>query len=183
MSRYPSFLAALAAAGVLGTSLVAGACGDDGEDRPDVEVIGGGGSVSVTGTGDALPGVVEAKPADAQQVDVRLGEWFITPAQTSVKAGKVYFLVENAGPDDPHEFVIIRSDEAPDALPATDGKVPEDKVDFVDEIGPYLPASKASIAVDLTPGTYVLICNIAEVEGGELESHYELGMHTAFTVE
>jgi hypothetical protein len=29
----------------------------------------------------------------------------------------------------------------------------------------------------------VLFCTIVEVEDGELESHYELGMHTEFTVE
>jgi hypothetical protein len=29
----------------------------------------------------------------------------------------------------------------------------------------------------------VLICNIAEVENGELESHYQEGMRTAFTVQ
>jgi hypothetical protein len=37
--------------------------------------------------------------------------------------------------------------------------------------------------LDLEPGSYVLICNIAEGEEGELESHYEEGMRTAFIVE
>jgi hypothetical protein len=38
--------------------------------------------------------------------------------------------------------------------------------------------------VDLESGSYVLICNIVEKEeGGEVESHYQNGMRTEFTVE
>ena len=64
-----------------------------------------------------------------------------------------------------------------------DGRVPEDEVDIAGEIEPYLPGTTASIELDLEPGRYVLICTIAEVEEGELESHYLLGMRAAFTVE
>lgn len=182
MFRSRSILSlAVGATAVAALALAAIGC-SDGEDRPDVEVIGTSNSVSVTGAGEAVAGKVEPKPAGATQVDVKLGEWHITPAQSTVPKGKVYFLVDNAGPEDAHEFVIIKTDLAPDKLPAVEGKVPEDKVDLVDEIEPYLPASKASIALDLAPGKYVLICNIAEVEDGKLESHYELGMHAAFTV-
>ena len=167
------------------------ACG--GEDRPNVDVVDSGsasGSSSGSASGSASasgepsgPGVVEDKPADATQVDVTLQEWQVSTLVASVPAGDIYFLVENDGPDDPHEFVIIRTDLAPDALPTTDGKVPEDEIDLVDEIEPFTPGSSASITVNLEAGSYVLICNIAEIEEGELESHYELGMRTAFTVE
>ena len=41
---------------------------------------------------------------------------------------------------------------------------------------PSIPAGKsASVTVELTPGKYVFICNVA--------GHYGLGMHTGFTVE
>jgi uncharacterized cupredoxin-like copper-binding protein len=168
----------------------------DGEDRPDVDVVDDGsssasasGSSSASGasgsaTGEpASAGVVEEKPADATQVDVTLQEWQVSTSSPTVAAGEVYFLVENTGPEDPHEFVIIRTDLAPGDLPTVDGKVPEDEVDLVDEIEPFTPGSSASITVNLEPGNYVLICNIAEIAEGELESHYELGMRTAFTVE
>jgi hypothetical protein len=36
---------------------------------------------------------------------------------------------------------------------------------------------------DLAPGNYVFICNLVEEEDGVLESHYQLGMSVAFTVE
>jgi uncharacterized cupredoxin-like copper-binding protein len=174
------------------------ACGD-GEDRPAVDVIDNGtgsgsvsGSVSASGTGSGSAsasgepvgaGVVEEKPADATQVDVTLREWEISTSESSVAAGQIYFLVENAGPDDPHEFVVIRTDLAPDALPVVEGKVPEEEVDLVDEIEPFAPGSNASITLDLEQGSYVFICNIVEIEDGELESHYQLGMRVAFAVE
>lgn len=81
-------------------------------------------------------------------MNVALGEWTVAPDKTTVKAGQVYFLADNRGPDDPHELVIIRTNLAPDQLPVVDGRVPE-----------------------------------GEVEDGELESHYLLGMRTQLVVE
>lgn len=180
----------LVGVGLIGLSAVLlVAC--SGEDRPDVDVVDDGtsssstsGSASGSATGEpAGPGVVEDKPDDATEVDVTLREWQVSTSTATVAPGDIYFLVENVGPEDPHEFVIIRTDLAPGDLPITDGKVPEDEIDLVDEIEPFSPGSSASITVNLEPGSYVLICNIAEVEDGELESHYQLGMRTAFTVE
>ncbi|MEZ4554019.1 MAG: hypothetical protein R3B59_08930 [Dehalococcoidia bacterium] len=181
---------AWAATSMAGMALLVAACG--GEDRPAVDVIEDGGtssasgSVSSSGTGSASapgPGVVEAKPAGAQQADVVLREWAVEPKVATVKAGQVYFLADNQGPEDAHELVIVRTDLAPDKLPVEEGRVPEDEVDLVDEIEPFSAKSQASKTVTLTPGNYVLLCNIAEVEDGELESHYELGMRVAFRVE
>ena len=131
---------------------------------------------------EAEPGVVGEKPAEATQVDVRLQEWAIAPAQASVAAGQVYFLVENTGPDHPHEFVIIRTDLGPLDLPFEDNGVPEDQVEVVNEIEEFAPDSSASITADLTAGTYLLICNITE-EDEEIGSHYKKGMVAPFTVE
>jgi uncharacterized cupredoxin-like copper-binding protein len=178
-------LAALAAIGLSATLLVA--CG--GEDRPNVDVIDDGSSSgSDTSSGSATgepagPGVVEDKPEGATEVDVTLQEWQISTSTASVEAGEIYFKVNNVGPEDAHEFVIVRTDLAPGELPLEDGKVPEDEIDLVDEIEPFTPGSSASITVNLKPGNYVFICNIADNEDGELESHYQLGMRTAFTVE
>jgi uncharacterized cupredoxin-like copper-binding protein len=181
----------------------AAGCGDDdGEDRPNVDVIDGGDSGSASGSGTATgsgsgtvpgsgsgtgvaaePGVVEPKPDDATQFNVALGEWYLTPDASRVDAGKIYFLVDNQGPEDPHEFVVIKSDEPADLLPVVDGKVPEDQVELLNEIEPFAPSSQASMVLELEPGNYVLICNIAEQEEGVLESHYGEGMYSALTVE
>jgi uncharacterized cupredoxin-like copper-binding protein len=153
---------------LLAFAMLVGACGGDDKEEPEGEEPG--------------PGVVTEKPADATQVDITLQEWAVAPGQPSVAAGKIYFLAENKGPEDAHEFVIIRSDLGPLDLPFEDNKVPEDKVDIVDEIEPFAPDSSASITVDLTAGKYLLICNITEEEDGEIESHYKKGMVAAFTV-
>jgi uncharacterized cupredoxin-like copper-binding protein len=130
----------------------------------------------------AEPGVVSPKPDDAVQVNVTLREWAVAPSQATVEAGKVYFLVENAGPEHPHEMVIVRTDLGPLDLPFQDNKVPEDEVDIVDEIEEFAPDSSASLTVELTAGKYLLICNISE-EDPEIGSHYKKGMVAAFTVQ
>ena len=190
------WIAALAALLLVGL-----ACRDgDGEDRPSVMVIDESGSVSVsgavsgsvsvsgvvaeavTGTGVVEPGVVRPRPPAAQQVAVDLKEWSILPERAEIEAGAIYFLASNVGPVDPHELVIVRTDVAPGDLPVVEGKVPEDRVDIIGEIEPFTAGTVASGLFNLEPGSYVLICNIAEIEEGELESHYELGMRVAFTV-
>ena len=166
----------------LALALLAVAC--QAEPRPGtVENLGGASSVSVSVSGvPSEPGVVEPKPAGATQVNVTLREWAVQPETTRVKAGSIYFLVDNQGPDDSHNLVIIKTDLAPGDLPVAEGSVPADKVTIVGEIEPFAASSKASGVFNLTPGKYALICNIAEIEGGWLESHYQLGMWVAFTV-
>lgn len=129
---------------------------------------------------ELTPGPV---PQGATAIDVTLKEWEVIAGSASAPAGQIYFRVTNDGPDHPHEFVVIRSDLAPDALPVEEGVVPEDDVEVLDEIEPFAVGSTGSLTLALEPGNYVLICNIAETEDGELESHYELGMRTAFVVE
>jgi uncharacterized cupredoxin-like copper-binding protein len=169
----------LAGASVL-VMLALTACFGPGEDRPGaVSVDPQSETVSVTGTA-AGPGEIKPKPADAVQVSVSLGEWAVIADAATVKAGPVYFLADNIGPNDPHELLIIRTELAPDQLPVVDGRVPEDQIDLIGEIEPFSPGTQAADTFDLTPGNYVLICNIAEVEDGQLESHYQLGMRTRF---
>jgi hypothetical protein len=175
---------------------VVASCG--GEDRPGVEVIDEGGSGtssgsgtgtgtgtgtgSASGTGEFPEGVVEPKPEGATQVDVTLTEWSVTPGEGSAPAGEIYFLASNEGVD-PHELVVVKSDLDPADLPVEDGAVVEDELDFRGEIEGFASGTQASGVFDLEAGRYVLFCTIVEEEDGELESHYELGMHTAFTVE
>lgn len=122
--------------------------------------------------------------AAAAGVDVTLQEWAVVADPDSTAAGDVTFNLTNDGPDDPHEFVIIRSDEAPDALPTdADGAVIEEEVDVVDEVEEIEVGNTAELTVGLDAGSYVLLCNVTEEEDGEIESHYQLGMRTSFTVE
>lgn len=165
-------------AGVLVVAL-AGAvgCGDDDDEDED-----GGVTPQVTvPAGGETPG---AGGDGGTTVEVQLKEFEIVLDADSAPAGEVTFRAENIGPDDEHELVIIQSDLEPGALPTDeDGSVPEDEVDLIDEIEPFAVGETEEITVDLEAGSYVLICNIVEEEEGETESHYQLGMRTAFTVE
>ncbi len=147
-------------------------CGDDDDDAP-----------LATEAAEEVPeGVVEAQPDNSTRVNITLREWAVVSDATEVEAGTVYFLVENEGPDDPHEFLVLRTDLGPGDLPVVDGRIPEDEVDVVDEIEAFQVGTSASIAIDLPPGNYLLLCNIAEIEEGELESHFELGMRVPLVV-
>jgi uncharacterized cupredoxin-like copper-binding protein len=117
-------------------------------------------------------------------VGVTLQEFSVIPAEESVAAGEVTFEVENTGPEDVHEFVVIKTDLAPDALPTDENGVVEEEgegMEVIDEIEDIPVGETQSLTVDLEAGNYVLICNIWDEE--EEEAHYAVGMRTAFSVE
>ena len=129
-------------------------------------------------------GSTGAAGGEAGTVDVTLQEFAVIPSSSSAPAGDVTFNVTNEGPDDVHEFVVFRSDLAPDALPtAEDGSVDEagEGVELQDEIEDIAVGDTQSVTIDLAAGDYVLICNI--YDKAEQEAHYQEGMRVAFTVE
>jgi iron uptake system component EfeO len=141
------------------------ACGGDDE--------GGGG-------GDGTGG-------DGGSVTVGLQEFAVSADPSSVPAGSVTFDVTNDGPDDVHEFVVVKTDLAPTDLPTDeDGAVLKDGegMEVIDEIEDIPIGESQTLTVDLEAGSYALICNILQEEpDGTLEAHYVEGMRTGFTVE
>jgi len=120
-----------------------------------------------------------------KEVSVTLQEFEVALDKNSVDAGEITFNVENKGPDDVHEFVIIKTDLDPGALPTIDdGSVDEagEGMEVIDEIEDIPVGDKPSLVVTLEAGKYVLICNIVEEVDGATESHYKEGMRTALTV-
>jgi uncharacterized cupredoxin-like copper-binding protein len=119
-------------------------------------------------------------------VNVALQEWAVVPAVASVEHGKVTFAATNKGPEDAHELVVFKTDLGVRDLPANaDGKVDEEGagLTMIGEIEEFDPGKTGSATFDLTPGRYVLVCNIVSDEpDGTKESHYRLGMSTEFTV-
>ena len=117
-------------------------------------------------------------------VEVTLQEWAVVPAETSAPAGEVTFAVTNDGPDDIHEFVIIRTDLDPGDLPVDEtGAVDEsgEGMEVIDEIEDIPVGETQEVTVELEPGSYVLVCNIYSAD--EDEAHYAEGMRIAFDVE
>ena len=93
--------------------------------------------------------------------------------QTTVASGDMTFTVTNNGPST-HEFVVVKTDDAPDDLPVENGVVPEDDLDVIGEQEEIAPSTTATLSLTLPAGQYVIICNIT--------GHYEAGMHTGLTV-
>jgi uncharacterized cupredoxin-like copper-binding protein len=96
--------------------------------------------------------------------------------ENSAPAGETTFDIHNDA-EQTHEFVVFKTDLAPDALPTDEnGDVDEEGegVTLVDEVEDITGGSTEHLTVNLDPGKYVFICN--------LPGHYRQGMHTAFTV-
>ncbi len=59
--------------------------------------------------------VIDEAGSQGATVNVELGEWFVNADSASVTAGSITFDVSNRG-GKAHEFIIIQTDLAPDAL-------------------------------------------------------------------
>ncbi len=116
------------------------------------------------------PGAADGGPAD-DTVRIRLLEFSETPDKTSVKAGRIEFVAENASTSMVHELAVLKVKE--------DGSFDG----IIGEIDHLQPGTTGAIKLDLGPGRYELACLIAAGEAGSLVDHYKAGMHTAFVVE
>ncbi|HET9852890.1 MAG TPA: sulfocyanin-like copper-binding protein [Candidatus Limnocylindrales bacterium] len=146
---------------MLGTAVLLAACGGSGTTPPPTA----GGPPATSGTG--ATGGITATESDFK----------IEVSAATAAAGPVTFHVTNSGAQT-HEFVVIKTDTAADALPTDDSgaEVDEDAsgLTVVDEVEDLAPGTSADLDVTLDAGKYVLICNVP--------GHYQLGMHTEFTV-
>ena len=115
-----------------------------------------------------------APAGGASAVAAELSEWAIKLDSSTGKAGTITFNVNNKGEKE-HEFVIVKTDLKADSLPVADDEVDESAFTPVDEIEDIAAGATPTLAVDLQPGHYVILCN--------LTSHYQKGMHADFDVQ
>jgi uncharacterized cupredoxin-like copper-binding protein len=145
--------------------------------------------VTACSASQSSPSAVGASPGSAgaggaaTTVEVSLQEWAVVPAAVTAPAGSTTFQVTNTGPEDVHEFVVLKTDLEPGALPVDDtGAVTEDGegIEVIDEIEDIPIGDAQDLSVTLTAGKYVLLCNIYDET--EKEAHYQMGMRIGFTV-
>jgi uncharacterized cupredoxin-like copper-binding protein len=135
------------------------------------------------GTSSAAPSAAASPAGEGATVNVTLQEWAVVPDAASASAGTVTFSVTNKGPEDVHEFVILRTDLDAGSLPVdANGVVSEEGegIAVVDEIEDIPVGATQELPATLEPGKYVLLCNIYSEE--EQEAHYTMGMRINFTV-
>ncbi len=115
-----------------------------------------------------------AEAPSGSQVVAELVDNKITVNVPSVKAGTIKIGVRNLGTME-HSFEVIKTNLAPDKLPVDGASAKANEDGKVGEIKSIPAGKSAAVTLDLVPGKYVFICNIA--------GHYQLGMHTGFTVD
>ncbi|HEY2888413.1 MAG TPA: sulfocyanin-like copper-binding protein [Candidatus Limnocylindrales bacterium] len=128
----------------------------------------------------AAPAVAVATPAPTPTVEptpnttIDLSEWHVAAAST-FKAGTVTFTIKNDGTIQ-HELLVFKSDLAPAAYPQESGDIVEDGpgVDLLSDGDNIDPSGSQQRTVQLTPGTYLFVCNIP--------GHFKAGMYTVVTV-
>lgn len=118
-------------------------------------------------TSAACGGSVAAAPPKA--VAATVTEFKIAADTTKVAAGDVTFTIANKG-SATHEFVVVRTDLAPDALPKDAAGLVEEggPLGAVDEVEDIAPGTTKTLTVKLEPGKYAFFCNLA--------GHYVGGM-------
>jgi uncharacterized cupredoxin-like copper-binding protein len=105
-------------------------------------------------------------------------DFAITLDNMTAPAGQVTFNVTNNGPSE-HEFVVIKTDLAPDQLPVNPDVYAVDTtaagLTSIGQATNIAAGASTTLNVNLTPGRYVLICN--------LPAHYQQGMRIGFSVQ
>ena len=131
----------------------------------DLDVVATDGSVPLHAAKTPAPPATGA-------IDGAEKEWVVDISAKLHTAGDVTFNLKNEG-SIPHEFIVARSDKSAEELlalvdPATH-RIDEAVLDAIGEQPEYAPGELKTLTLNLTPGHYVVFCNI--------EGHYANGMH------
>jgi uncharacterized cupredoxin-like copper-binding protein len=96
--------------------------------------------------------------------------------QDSVPAGTVTFDITNWSRSVVHELIVVAVDcpTAPLPYDYNSWRVVEDQIKLVGDSGELSPSASKTLELKLTPGSYLLICNVA--------GHYAAGMALPLTV-
>lgn len=129
-----------------------------------------GAAVALSGCGTAAES--SARVTSIVRVDERDFRILLRPAR--VAAGRVEFLIRNAGPVD-HEFIVIRGAQAlllrKDGITIAEDELAKRKIASLE---PAAPGTSRAIWLQLRPGEYQVVCNMA--------GHYMGGMHAVLQV-
>jgi len=107
-------------------------------------------------------------------VDVELADAHVVLDPETVTAGRIVFETVNTAATLVHEIEVFSGATAGAVLPVDNSVADTTGLTLVDEIEDIVPGATATLTVDLTAGTYLVVCNLPD--------HYELGMWAYLTV-
>lgn len=126
--------------------------------------------VNITANPAVTPSAPATAPALPHTVGVGLREFAVDTTVSTAAAGKVTFKVRNTGAAK-HEFVVLKTAKPAGSLLKG---AEADETGNVGEIGDVAPGQAKQLTLNLKPGHYALICNLA--------GHYKAGQYKDFTV-
>ena len=109
--------------------------------------------------------------------------------RTTVPAGKVHFVLQNASKTYQHELWVYpqAQPKLQAMLAAKDAGGDVNEEDYLQGVAGHVddldPGKTASFDATLQPGTYEMACFIVTSIGGKSMVHYEMGMHDLLTVQ
>ena len=112
--------------------------------------------------------------SDAIPIQVALHDDAIDLEVDNTPSGRIALEIRNQG-ELVHEVEIFSGATNGQILPVRSSVAVTTGLGLIDEVENILAESRALLVVDLSPGTYLLICN--------LPAHYESGMWTYLTVD
>jgi uncharacterized cupredoxin-like copper-binding protein len=139
----------------------------------------GGDDGTTTTTSEAETEAAAAGAATGgKTVEIRMGEFYFDPKNATAPAGQTTIEAPNEGSVE-HELVLFKTNKNPAKLPTeANGEVDEEKLDKeaeeAGEIADVEAGETKSESFNLTPGKYVMFCN--------LPGHYTAGMYGTLTV-
>jgi uncharacterized cupredoxin-like copper-binding protein len=172
--RLFGFLAGLLILGLIAIAYVIGFSNGKDEGR---KVQPAAAQISTTETQAAPPSTTPASAAGGKALQITMSDDFFTPKDATAKAGSVTISAPNTG-QLVHELVLAKTDADPSKLPTTsDGSVDEAKLESAGrdagEIADVTPGGTKKGTFKLTPGKYVMFCNVP--------GHYAAGMYGTIT--
>jgi uncharacterized cupredoxin-like copper-binding protein len=137
--------------------------------------------IVIAGCGDSndnSPATTAGGATGGKSLEIKMDDFFFQPKNATATAGATVIEAANVGAAE-HELVLFKTNMDPAKLPTeANGGVNEEKLEQIAEEGGEIPDVEAgeteSGDFELTPGKYVMFCN--------LPGHYAQGMYGTLTV-
>ena len=106
--------------------------------------------------------------SNATPIGVELGNDHVILSTTEIGAGGVVFEIENRSSDLVHEVEVFGGAVDGALLPVSNSVADTTGLTLIDEVEDLTPGARATLSMNLEPGTYLVLCN--------LPGHYGNGM-------